>query len=1074
MRSTAGAAERVYGGEGGGVLRINIIILHLIIIITANHIYSDDHPHDWENPQVVGINKLKPRATFFPYTSREELQKGHRENASNFLSLNGTWKFNFVKKPDERPVDFYKEAYNIDHWNDIQVPGNWELQGHGTAIYTDVEYPFVSNPPYVSHEYNPVGSYIRFFTLPDNWQDKKIFVHFGAARSAMYLWINGEKVGYSQGSKTAAEFDISRFIKPGKNKIACEIYRFSDGSYLEGQDYWKISGLERDVYLYARPDIQIRDIFIHSDLDSTYQNGDFTIDLQLQNHRIKKNEQILTGIELLYASHSIYKNEILADFKGKESISIEFPSETINNIIPWNSENPALYDIFITLTDMNGNLLEITKLHTGFRKIEIKDGLFLVNGVPIYLKGVNRHEHDPLNGRYVTNDLMIKDIKLMKRFNINAVRTSHYPNAPEWYDLCDKYGLYVIDEANIEAHGSDPYNPEKTLADKKEWRLAFLERTQRMVERDKNHPCIIGWSLGNETGYGQNFRDTYDWIKQRDPSRPVMSEDADLSGKSDIYFPMYRTIEQLIQFARSSDPRPLIMCEYAHAMGNSVGNLQDYWNVIESYPTLQGAFIWDWVDQTFLKYNEEGKSYWAYGGDLGYAGVQNDSNFCANGLVQADRTLHPHIWEVKKVYQSIKIEPIDLESGLIKIINRFNFINLDSFIFRWQIFENGTEIQSGEFEVPDLSPRSSKITHLDFHKVNPKPGAEYFFSIWTLTKEESSLVPARFTVASDQFQLPLSIPAIELDVSSLSKIQVKNNTNHLEIEGKTFKIVFDKRTGKTIAYKYKNKDLIQSGLTPNFWRAATDNDLGYGIFDRMGIWKEAANNLTVDRFEFRETDSGSVQIDIYSMIRAIKSRYKVMYTIFGNGICKVSVNFIPGVVSLPELPRFGMTMIIPIDYKNIFWFGRGPHESYEDRKTSADVGLYSGTVWEQYHPYVRIQETGNKTDVRWMALKDDDGNGILIIGNPLISASAHQLLNEDLYFVRNTNRHGSLLKPRDLITVNIDLKQMGVGGDTSWDWRAMPHPEYTLPVKEYSYNFYLRPFTKDEGDFFELSNFRIE
>jgi len=1074
MRSTAGAVERVYGGEGVSVLRKYIIILHLIIIITVNHIYSDDNSHDWENPQIVGINKLKPRSTFFPFISHEDLQMGHREKASNFLSLNGTWKFNFVKNPDERPVDFCKESYNVDKWNDIQVPGNWELQGYGTAIYTDVEYPFVSNPPYIPHDFNPVGSYVRNFTLPDTWHNKKIYLHFGAARSAMYVWINGKKAGYSQGSKTPAEFDISSLVIPGKNRIACEIYRFSDGSYLEGQDFWKISGLERDVYLYARPKTQISDIFIHADLDSTYKNGIFSIDLQFNNDSKEKNKQFLAEIELLNENQSILKTKRYVDFNNQKSISLQFPSETIKDIIPWSAEDPVLYDVIISLTDNDGHLIEITNLHVGFRKIEIKDGLFLVNGVPIYLKGVNRHEHDPTTGRYVTDVLMIKDIQLMKQFNINAVRTSHYPNTPRWYELCDKYGIYVIDEANIEAHGSDPYNPDKTLADKKEWNLAFIERTRRMVERDKNHPCIIGWSLGNETGYGQNFKDTYDWIKQRDPSRPVMSEDADLTGKSDLYFPMYRTIEQLIKFARSSDPRPLIMCEYAHAMGNSVGNLEDYWNVIETYPGLQGAFIWDWVDQTYLKYNEEGKAYWAYGGDLGYVGVQNDSNFCANGLVQSDRNLHPHIWEVKKVYQNIGVEPIDLENGQIKIINKYDFINLDSFIFKWQIVEDGTEIKFGEFEVPNLSAGDSKIINLEFPEILPKAGADYLFNIQAVTKYEGKLIPAGFIVASDQYQLSISIPAETINFSELPRVNIMDNPNQLIIQGKTFQIVFDKLTGKIISYKYHNKDLIQKGLIPNFWRAATDNDLGYGIFEKMGIWKDAAKTLTMENFKYRMNDSGSVQIDISSNITAIKSKYRVIYTIFGNGICKVRVNFIPGKVSLPELPRFGMTMTIPIDYKNIAWFGRGPHESYADRKTSADVGFYSGTVWEQYHPYVRTQETGNKTDVRWLALKDDDGNGILIKGNPLINASVHQYLNEDLYFVRNFNRHGLLHTPRDLVTVNIDLKQMGVGGDTSWGWRAMPHPEYTLPAQKYSYEFYLRPFNKDSGDFFELANFRLD
>jgi beta-galactosidase len=560
----------------------------------------------------------------------------------------------------------------------------------------------------VPNDYNPVGSYVRFISIPSDWKNKRVFIHFGAARSAMYVWINGQRVGYSQGSKTPAEFDITRYIQPGKNKISCEIYRFSDGSYLEGQDYWKISGLERDVYLYARPEIQIRDIFIHADLDSNYQNGLFSVDIEIKNFSALIRKSLQARLQLLNENLPITVKEISFDILESDTVLIRFPVKVIENITPWTAETPNLYTVVISLSDENGELIEISRIQAGFRMVEIKNGLFMINGVPVYLKGVNRHEHDPVTGRYVTRETMIKDIQLMKQFNINAVRTSHYPNSSQWYELCDKYGLYIIDEANIEAHGSDPYNPEKTLTDKPEWNLAFIERTKRMVERDKNHPSIIGWSLGNETGYGQNFIDTYDWIKHRDPSRPVQSEDAGLTGKSDTYFPMYRTIEQLIKYARSADTKPLIMCEYAHAMGNSVGNLQDYWEIIERYPALQGAFIWDWVDQTFLKKDSQGREYWAYGGDMGYIGVQNDSNFCANGLVQADRALHPHIWEVKKVYQYIKVNPVDLEEGILEIINKHDFINLDNFIFHWQISENATRIKSGEFEITNLPAHSSR------------------------------------------------------------------------------------------------------------------------------------------------------------------------------------------------------------------------------------------------------------------------------------------------------------------------------------------------------------------------------
>jgi beta-galactosidase len=1053
----------------------NFITFGIIISFCLIHaLFADEPAHDWENPKIVGINKENPRASFFPFLSREEALKNNREQSSNFLSLNGTWKFNFVKKPAERPIDFFKQDFDMSIWQDIQVPGNWELQGFGVPIYTDVEYPFPSNPPHVPNDYNPVGSYVRFISIPSDWKNKRVFIHFGAARSAMYVWINGQRVGYSQGSKTPAEFDITRYIQPGKNKISCEIYRFSDGSYLEGQDYWKISGLERDVYLYARPEIQIRDIFIHADLDSNYQNGLFSVDIEIKNFSALIRKSLQARLQLLNENLPITVKEISFDILESDTVLIRFPVKVIENITPWTAETPNLYTVVISLSDENGELIEISRIQAGFRMVEIKNGLFMINGVPVYLKGVNRHEHDPVTGRYVTRETMIKDIQLMKQFNINAVRTSHYPNSSQWYELCDKYGLYIIDEANIEAHGSDPYNPEKTLTDKPEWNLAFIERTKRMVERDKNHPSIIGWSLGNETGYGQNFIDTYDWIKHRDPSRPVQSEDAGLTGKSDTYFPMYRTIEQLIKYARSADTKPLIMCEYAHAMGNSVGNLQDYWEIIERYPALQGAFIWDWVDQTFLKKDSQGREYWAYGGDMGYIGVQNDSNFCANGLVQADRALHPHIWEVKKVYQYIKVNPVDLEEGILEIINKHDFINLDNFIFHWQISENATRIKSGEFEITNLPAHSSREHKLDYSSINPKPGAEYFFQVKVLTKMNTELIHSGFQVASDQYKISLFKPAQIVDTSELPEIEVIDDEKQLEIQGKSFKIKFDKESGEMTSYIYNEKSLIRSGLLPNFWRAATDNDLGYEIFEKMGIWKEAAASQKINKFEYKHLDKSTLQIDVFSIIAAVKSDYHTRYTIFGNAAIAVRSEFLPGKISLPELPRFGQTMTFSDEFEQISWFGRGPHENYQDRNSSAHVGLYSGTVWDQYHPYVRAQENGNKTDVRWMAVYNKERTGLLIIGDPLLSISVHQFINEDLYFVRNTNRHGSLIEPRELITINIDREQMGVGGDTSWGWRAMPHPEYTLPAQKYSYQFYIRPFTKNDGDLFDLSNFRID
>lgn len=1035
-----------------------------------------DEGIDWENPQVVGRNKERPRATFFAFSNRQNALQNDQTKSPHFRSLNGTWKFHFVKKPSERPVDFYKEDYDVSQWNEISVPGNWELQGFGTPIYTDVEYPFPSNPPLIPHDYNPVGSYRRDFEIPANWINRQVFLHFGAAKSAMYVWVNGRKVGYSQGSKTPAEFDITKFIKEGKNNLACELYRFSDGAYLEGQDYWKISGLERDVYLYSRPNVHIRDFFVHAGLDSNYRNGLFSLDLEVKNENLNQNSQNQVQIELFENDDQkspIVKLVRQIQVENRYETTIRFTQQKIINPKKWTAEIPNLYTLLISLQDEAGKVIEVISTKIGFRKVEIKNGLLKVNGTPISIKGVNRHEHDPMTGRAITIESMIKDIQLMKQFNINAVRTSHYPNHPQWYELCDLYGLYVIDEANIEAHGSDPYNPEKTLADKPEWKHAFMERTQRMVERDKNYPSIIGWSLGNETGYGQNFKDTYEWIKQRDPSRPVQTEDAGLEGKSDIYVPMYRTISQITRFARSNDPRPLILCEYAHAMGNSVGNLQDYWDVIETYPSLQGGFIWDWVDQTFLKKDKDGTEFWAYGGDLGFVGVANDSNFCANGLVQADRSLHPHIWEVKKVYQNIKVIPIDLLTGKIEIKNKYDFINLDRFDFYWEILADDKIISEGNLANLNIPAHSKKLVDLDFPEIDPIPGTEYLFKISAKTKDTAPLIPQGHEVAWDQYKLPIYKDIEPVNMSSLPGMELNESESKIQIVGKSFSLIFDKKIGQLTSFQFKNVELIRTGPVANFWRAPTDNDLAYGMPQISKAWKTASNNQQLQKIEVKQLKEQLIEIDVATRLSGVESDYFTQYQIFGNGVVVIKNTMIPGELPLPELPRFGMTMTMPGDFKKISWYGRGPHESYWDRKTGAAVGVYSGTVWEQYHPYVRKQENGNKTDVRWIAIYNDNGIGLMAIGQPLISTSAHQFLNDDLRYIPRTNRHGNKLNPRNLVTLNVDYKQMGVGGDTSWGWRAQPHPEYSLPPRVYSYDFMLRPFSLTNGELISISKIRF-
>jgi len=676
------------------------------------------------------------------------------------------------------------------------------------------------------------------------------------------------------------------------------------------------------------------------------------------------------------------------------------------------------------------------------------------------------------NGRVISIESMKEDIRLMKHFNINAVRCSHYPNMPEWYEWCDYYGMYVIDEANIEAHGSDPYNPEKTLADKPEWNYAFMERTKTMVERDKNHACIITWSLGNETGYGQNFRDTYNWIKKRDPSRPVQCEDAGKKGLSDIYCPMYKKIDFIEEFAKSDDPRPLILCEYAHAMGNSVGNLQDYWDVIDKYPNLQGGFIWDWVDQTFLKHDSTGHKYWAYGGDMGESGVPNDSNFCANGLVQVDRNWNPHVFEVRKVHQPIKFETIDLENGVVKIINNYDFTNLKEFRFVWNIFADGKLIHKDELPTIELEPHKSKMVFLTLPEISPSSGTEYFIKFKAYTNNKNISIAPFFQIW-EQFKLPIYKPKNPKDLSDLPNPIINENDSIIKISGKEFSIQFNKQIGTLISYIFEDNEFLKQGPELNLWRPPTDNDLGNGMPARCVIWKDISKRLSLENIEtVRNENSYLVKTSFVDTLT--QSILKISYNIYPDGSVAVSTSFKTLKSDLPEIPRIGLQFILPAEFENLSWFGRGKHESYWDRKTSAAIDLYKGTVWKQYHPYVRPQENGNKTDVKWMALYNDDSIGLMGVGDPVFSSSAHQFYQEDLDHPGKgfPQRHLNDIKPKDIITWNIDYKQMGVGGDNSWGART--HEKYTLFPGDYEFKFHLIPFSKNTESLVELSKYKYE
>jgi len=752
---------------------------------------------------------------------------------------------------------------------------------------------------------------------------------------------------------------------------------------------------------------------------------------------------VLTGSsETLFDSTAVVKKSILF-----ESI--------IDHINPWSAEDPYLYNLQINLFNSQKEIIESFTQQVGFKRVEIIDGNLLVNGKAIMFRGVNRHEWDPVRGRSITEETMIKDIQLMKENNINAVRTSHYPNQERWYELCNEYGLYVIDEANIEAHGMQFH--EKSyghIANDSTWTAQWIDRGKRMVERDKNQPCIIMWSMGNEAGDGTNFVKLYDWIKARDNTRPVVYQPAWYERHTDVVFPMYKNIEFISDYASKKTEKPLILCEYAHAMGNSVGNLQDYWDTFEKYKALQGGFIWDWVDQVILKTDENGTDYWAYGGDFGTEFAENDSNFCANGLIAADRTINPHMHEVKKVYQPVKFEADNLSHGRIKVTNRYDFVDLNHLDFEWFVKGNDKTISSGKMGKLDLMAGESQKLTFSLSGIIPEPGVEYFLMIRAKTNQNHPLISKGHIVAWEQFQLPISRELTTTPLTDMPII-ILNTDAGIEVHGKAFYVLFNRATGQIKQYIYNGIEIFINPIEANFWRAPNDNDLGNGMPKRTRLWKNVNDSLKTEVISGEVID-GFARVVFKSSYPSINLNLISVYQVYGNGIINIDNKYSMADTSLPEIPRIGIKMSLPGDFDEVTWFGRGPHESYIDRKTSAAVGLYHGSVWDQTFQYVRPQETGNKTDVRWMALSNEK-IGLMVKGSPTFDGSVHQYPYEDLDYVPKGQKHGKLnLQQKDQVDWLIDLKQMGVGGDNSWG--ARPHDQYTLSPGNYDYSFMLIPF----------------
>ena len=1009
--------------------------------------------NEWRDPEVNAVNRAPMHANFFAYETAEVAAKDAKEQSQNFMTLNGPWKFFWVKNADARPTDFWRTDYNDKGWNNMPVPGVWELNGYGDPLYVNVGYAwreqFKNNPPEVPTVNNHVGSYRREIMVPASWNGKEIIAHFGSVTSNMYLWVNGKYVGYSEDSKLEAEFNLTPYLKPGqKNLIAFQVFRWCDGTYLEDQDFFRYSGVGRDCYLYARnPKQQIADIRVTPDLDAQYQNGSLAVNLTMKGKGTVE-------LELLDAQNKAVTTQSL-NASGKVSTTIEVSSPH-----KWTAETPYLYTLRATLKE-GGKTIEVIPVKVGFRKIELKNAQILVNGQPVLFKGADRHEMDPDGGYVVSRERMIQDIQIMKKFNLNAVRTCHYPDDNFWYDLCDKYGIYVVAEANIESHGMG-YG-EETLAKNPSYKKAHLERNQRNVQRGFNHPSIIFWSLGNEAGYGPNFEAAYDWIKNEDPSRAVQYEQAGKNGKTDIFCPMYYNYEDCAKYSEdNSMQKPLIQCEYAHAMGNSQGGFKEYWDLIRKYPKYQGGFIWDFVDQSVRWTGKNGKMIYAYGGDFNKFDA-SDNNFCDNGLISPDRVPNPHMYEVGYYYQDIWTTPGDLSKGEIKVYNENFFRDLSAYYLDWQLLADGELVEAGTVSNLNVAPQQKAKLKLDISDVNSYKDKELLLNVSYKLKKAETLLSPGFTVAKAQMPVtPYKAPDMALvnvkkaNIESVAPSVNNNDGNYLIIEGEDFIIEFAKNNGFLSRYKVAGKELMNDGgqLVPNFWRAPTDNDYGARLQHKYRVWL----NPKLKRTSFtNKQENGTIVVEAGYEMPDVSAKLYLTYVINNAGEIKVTQKMAAGEAEkVPDMFRFGMQMQMPDEFYRINYYGRGPVENYSDRNHATDLGIYRQTVAEQFYPYIRPQETGTKTDIRWWRQLNEAGSGLQFVAEAPFSASALNYTIESLDDGLNKDqRHSPEVIPVDYTNLCIDKAQLGLACENSWG--AIAYPQYRLPYGNYEFSFIMKP-----------------
>lgn len=997
---------------------------------------------EWEQPEILAIGREAARATFDGFSSRQAALAGDISGQPFHLSLDGEWRFAYSPNPDVRPVDFFRPDFDVSGWHPIQVPGIMQAQGYGQPLFNNILYPFPLNPPFIPHAMNEVGSYRRDIDIPADWAGRQLFLKIGAAGSAYYVWVNGVRVGYAEDSKLPSEFNITAHVKPGaRNVVAIEVYRFADGSYLEDQDFWRVSGIERSVTLYAAPPVHLRDFQVNAGLDATFTHGTFALDVDIAGPA--KGGSVRATV--LDGDRPV----LTRDAKAGTKVAL---SGTIPSVRPWSAETPHLYTLLIELLDRDGKLVEATSRRIGFRTVAVVEGEVRVNGRRVMIRGVNRHEHDPHSFRVLSLDSMRRDIELMKQANVNALRTSHYPNDPRLYDLADEYGLYVMDEANIETHefmeiGNKTGDREAhQMGFKPEWREAHLDRLRRMVERDKNHPSIIFWSLGNEAGIGPTFEAMGKWVKARDPSRLVsylgwgtLFQEHRPNEYVDIYAPMYDDIDKMVDYA--TDPRftqPLIQCEYAHAMGNSLGNFEDYWRAIRAHRKMQGGFVWDWVDQTMIAKDANSRDYWASGFDYG-PNPRGDISVVADGLVQADRTPNPHYFELAKVYAPIGFDGFDAGAGTVRLLNRHDMIDLSGFDLDWRVEADGVVLASGSVPTPTLAAGGTAVLALPPLPVpDAGDGRQHVLTLRATARDGAIKgVAAGHVVAWEQFVL--NEPAVPASLSPAARVSDRDGKITLAAGGA--ELVIDRATGLVKTYSRKGQELL-SGGAPHFFRALTDNDIGAGVDKTHDVWRELSEMRHVRDIQVDKAGAVTVR----HALGAGGGWFETRYAMAADGMVEVTGRFTPVKDDLPDPLRVGLSFAIPTTLTDLSWYGRGPHENYADRRTGAALGLWQGKLADQHHDYVRPQETGNKTDVRRLSLSGAAMPGLTVIGMGPLSVNALAFPYADLAMKPVGQARSSDIVPGPVGSLLIDAAQVGVGGDTGWSLDGRALPRYRLPV----------------------------